>query len=171
MPIGTVVFCVFLAGTAFMDLKERRVRNKWLLMAALSGLFIRGTAFVWAASVFLIPGFLLYYFRMAGAGDGKTMAVIGGFLGVDAGLRAVGLGFALGALWGLRHWKGTGALAARFTYFWIYLTQAVRRGAVCAYRGEWGDEEAYRIPLAACMAAGSFLYLAGRWTAGRGGIG
>ena len=73
--------------------------NWWLVLGLAAGVLCRGAVFFTGAVFFLIPSFLLFCFRMIGAGDGKLAAVTGGFLGIQDGLFVIMIGLFLGALW------------------------------------------------------------------------
>ena len=60
-------------------------------------------------------------FRVMGAGDGKLMAVIGGYLGPLPGFYAIALGFLTGAVWSLWRMKRYGVAAERFNYMKRYV--------------------------------------------------
>lgn len=164
------IFCLFLAGAACTDLAAGRVSNLWLLMASLAGVFLRGMDFLSAAAVVVIPGFFLFRFRMMGAGDGKMMAVMSGFLGIEAGLYAVFLGFLIGAFWGCcRMWRKK-ELRRRFGYLLAYGAGVLRGAERMDYDTLSGEMDGHRLPLAACLAAGGYLYLFASGAVKLGGI-
>ncbi len=104
------------------------MKNGWLCAAAAVGLCLHGRQFAAAAGMVLIPSYLLFRTGLMGAGDGKMMAVIAGYLGLDRGLCAIGAGMAVGACWSLvRLWRERDLRAT--------------------------------IPLAACLACGTYGYL------------
>lgn len=86
---------------AWTDLRWGRVPNEALILLALAGVLARGMGFLTGALPFLLFGMCLFRFRAMGAGDGKLMAVIVGYLGIRGGFYAVALGFLVGALWSL----------------------------------------------------------------------
>lgn len=88
--------CIVLTGAGITDLRNGKVYNWWLVFGLAAGILCRGTAFFPGAAFFLIPSFLLFCFRMIGAGDGKLAAVTGGFLGIRGGLSVVMIGLFLG---------------------------------------------------------------------------
>lgn len=150
---------VFLVGAAITDLKRGKVYNSWLAFGAILGVCCLGRRFFWPAAVMMAFGFLLFRFRMMGAGDGKLMALIAGYLGLETGLRAIGMGFAVGAVWSLcRLWHDR-SFQARLLYFLAYFTRMFQEKNVVAYDGLSGTDGRHRIPFAACLAAGVCLYL------------
>lgn len=150
---------MFLAGAACTDLKAGRVSNLWLLGASLAGLCLKGMEFLEAAVIVLIPGFFLFYFRMMGAGDGKMMGVMAGFLGVEEGILAIFLGLLIGGLWGLCRMLRNKCFRVRLKRLFVYGAGVLRGMEYTAYDGLSGEMGFYRIPLAACLAAGGYLYL------------
>lgn len=150
---------VFLAGAALTDLLFGKVYNKWLFLGAVFGIGCTGITFLEAAAVVLIFTFWLFRLRMMGAGDCKMMAVIAGYLGVETGIRAIGAGLAVGAVWSLcRLWHDRN-FRVRLKYFAAYFMQIFNEKKIIAYDELSGRDGRHRIPLAACLAAGVFLYL------------
>lgn len=118
---------------------------------------------------FLIPSFLLFHFRMAGAGDGKLAAVTGGFLGIRGGIAVVMFGLAVGAVWSVfRMWKDR-SFQTRMNYLFQYLVNMLYRGDYRKYDELSGIEARHRIPLAACLSVGGYFYLIGTAAAVLGG--
>ena len=107
---------------------------------------------------------------MMGAGDGKLMAVVAGFLGFDEGLRAIGLGLFIASLWSVWRLCGSRTAAERFQYLRAYLARVFLERRIIAYDSFTGAGGEHRIPLAVCIAAGVCLYLAGGWLKRRGGF-
>lgn len=122
-------------------------------------MWCRGWDFVPAAAVILFFTFFLFRLGMMGAGDGKLMAVIAGYLGMDAGIWAIFTGMVIGALWSLcRLWHGHG-LKIRLINLAVYFMQMFQTGKIKKYVGDLESKRAYTIPLAVCMAGGTYLYL------------
>lgn len=154
------LLCVILIGAGLTDLRFGKVYNWWLLLGTAAGICCRGAGFLTDAGVILLPLFLLFRFRMMGAGDGKLMAVTAGYLGLEAGTQAIAAGLAVGALWSLyRLWYG-GSYRTRFIYFSAYFMRVFQNKKMEAYDSLAGVDAEHRIPLAACLAAGGMLYLA-----------
>lgn len=154
------------------------------------GVWLRGSGFLLAAAAVLIPAYLLFRMRMMGAGDGKLMALIAGYLGLEAGIQAIGAGMAIGAIWSLcRIWHDK-SLLSRFTYLNAYIGRTILTKEIIPYQrftseeppdlvsGQLDSEEqlfsrkqkikygqlsaresGHTIPLAACLASGTYLYL------------
>lgn len=154
------------------------------------GVWLRGSDFLLAAAAVLMPAYLLFRMRMMGAGDGKLMALIAGYLGLESGIHAIGAGMAIGAIWSLcRIWHDKNLLS-RFTYLNAYIRRTILTKEMIPYqrfaskeRSQFADEEPaleeqmfsqnqktvyeqlsvkesrHTIPLAACLASGTYLYL------------
>ena len=151
--------CVFLLGAAVTDLKKGKVCNAWLAMGAVLGFCCVGVRFFPPAAVVMVPAFFLFRLRMMGAGDGKLMALIAGYLGLETGLRAIGAGFVVGAIWSLcRLWHDK-SVKARLLYFLAYFTRMFQEKNIVAYDELSGTDGRHRIPFAACLSAGTCLYL------------
>ena len=148
------LLCVIAAGAGFTDLRDGKVYNWWLLWGALAGCWIRGTAFFPGAFLFLVPALVLFRFRMMGAGDGKFMAVIGGWMGIGGGCRTVCLGLMIAVVYSLCRLRRGRGLRARLTYFFAYLMHIFRTKEARAYEDLSLDGQYHKIPLAACLAAG-----------------
>ena len=109
-----LILCAGVMACAWTDLKYGKVRNYWLWLLTVAGVLHRGSAFFFGAVLFLAAGMCLFRFRVMGAGDGKLMAVIGGYLGPLPGFYAIALGFLTGAVWSLWRMKRYGVAAERF---------------------------------------------------------
>lgn len=120
------------------------------------------------AGIVLAPVFLAFRLRLIAAGDGKLMGLIAGWLGIDAGLRAIGLGIAIGAVWSLcRLWRDKD-LRVRLVYLSAYFRRVFLTMKITAYEAPAGDVSKVTIPLGACLSAGAYLYLLYSWAAGAG---
>lgn len=154
------------------------------------GVWLKGSDFLLAAAAVLVPAYLLFRMRMMGAGDGKLMALIAGYLGLEPGIRAIGVGMAIGAVWSMcRIWHDK-SLLSRFTYLNAYIGRTILTKEIIPYQRltseeppdsakgrlnseeqlfsqkqkiEYGQlsvkESRHTIPLAACLASGTYLYL------------
>lgn len=101
----TVALLGVMTTAALTDLKSRRIPNRLVVAGLVLGLTARllsGWAAladgVLGAVLALLLGMLLFSAGAMGAGDGKLMAVIGAFLGVEQGLLALGAGAVVGAI-------------------------------------------------------------------------
>ena len=159
--VKILLLCVFLSGAGWTDLYEGKVRNTWILLGTLSGLWCCRGQFVGPAVLVLIPAFLLFRMGMMGAGDGKMMAVIAGFLGLDQGLKAIGLGMAAGAVWSLYRFWCSRNFSESFLNLGVYIRHMIQTGKMEAYRELSLTACGNTIPLAACLSGGTYLYLLG----------
>lgn len=115
-----VLLCIFLFGAGISDLRERKVKNWWIALWSLAGIGCIGPGFFLPAFALLVPAFLLFAAGAMGAGDGKLMAVIAGYLGFWNGMYAIGTGMAIGALWSLyRLWRSR-SLRTRLFYLYAW---------------------------------------------------
>lgn len=154
-----LILCAGIAVCAWTDLKYGKVWNVWLLFLAVVGVAQKGSAFFTGAVVFLAVGMCLFRFRVMGAGDGKMMAVIGGFLGLSAGFYAIALGFLTGAVWSLWRMKRCGVAAERFLYLKHYVETAMASKRIQPYDTLDQPRAVHHIPFAVCLAAGVLAYL------------
>lgn len=156
---GNVCLCIMMLGAAWTDLRRRKVLNGWLLIWAAVGGWCRGWQFFMDAGVMLLFVFWLFRFRLMGAGDGKLMLLTAGYLGFWEGLAAIWTGLFLGAVWSVwRFFKG-GGFRARFSYLFAYFMRIAGGQGITAYEDFSEPDGRHRIPLAACLAAGVYLYL------------
>ena len=157
--VETGLLCLILAGAAWTDVSEGRIWNWWLAAGADEGVWCRGEEFLYAASVVLVFAFLLFHMGMMGAGDGKLMAVIAGYLGMNGGTEAIFMGMLIGAFWSLgRLWHSKG-LKTHLIHLIAYFMRMFQTGRTEKYYQKEQKEPACTIPLAPCMAAGTYLYL------------
>lgn len=162
--------CLILAGAAWTDVWEGKIRNSWLFLGAAFGVWCRGRAFFPGAAAVLVPSFLLFRLGMMGAGDGKLMAVVAGYLGAEAGIAAIGAGLAVGALWSLYRLRHGQGLKTRLVRLFLHFAGMFQTGRLEKYCDLSQVEKSCTVPLAACMAAGTYLYLmvSGAAALGRG---
>ena len=128
-------------------------------MGAIAGAWICATDFWIPAGVVFGTAFLLFRFRLLGAGDGKLMALTAGFWGLEEGLWVIGAGLGIGAVWALYLLIHKRDMGARLTYLSAWIGRILLTGKITAYGEPSGDGGADTVPLAACLAAGNFLYL------------
>lgn len=127
---------------------------------------MRGSMFFLEAGIVLIPAFMLFRMRMMGAGDGKLMALIAGCLGFSDGIRAIWAGLCLGVLWSLCRIRQRESLRARLEFLFAYVMRMIQNQRIEVYEDLSGGSGKHRIPLAVCLAAGVYLFLAFSWRTG-----
>lgn len=143
-----MLLCIVLTGAGITDLRDGKVYNWWLVLGLAAGVLCRGAVFFTGAVFFLIPSFLLFCFRMIGAGDGKLAAVTGGFLGIQDGLFVIMIGLFLGALWSVgRMWRDR-SFGLRMGYLLHYAESLMGQRTCFSYDDLTGLEARHRIPLA-----------------------
>lgn len=103
--IPTAAFVGVMTAAALTDLHSRRIPNKLVIAGLVLGLLTRGLAGwamlgggVLAAALALALGMLLFSVGAMGAGDGKLMAVVGAFMGVEQGILAFGAAAVAGGI-------------------------------------------------------------------------
>ena len=158
-----LILCAGVMVCAWTDLKYGKVRNYWLWLLTAAGVLHRGSAFFFGAVLFLAAGMCLFRFRVMGAGDGKLMAVIGGYLGPLPGFYAIALGFLTGAVWSLWRMKRYGVAAERFNYMKRYVEMVTASRNIQPYDSLDQPQAVHHIPFAVCLAAGVLGYLFLAW--------
>lgn len=101
--------------------------------------------------------FLLFVFRMIGAGDIKLAALICGYLGFRTGFTAIGCGFFIGAFWSFLYMAVTGCFISRFSYFLAYFRSLLQTRKITAYYAASRDGYDAVIPLGFCMFLGTLF--------------
>lgn len=150
------------------DVRYRKVYNGWLFMGMAAGVVLWGRDFLLPAGIVLVPVFFLFRLRLMGAGDAKLMALMAGYLGIDAGLAAIGAGLFIGAMWSLCRLLHDRDFRVRLTYLSAYFRRVFLTGMITAYEMPSREDGREQVPLAACLAAGTYLYLLAFRAAGSG---
>ncbi len=164
-----VVLFFILAAGSYFDVREHRIPNRLVLFGVAGGAFLSGweagnQAVLWGAMFFLSRFFvvtalffLLFLFRMIGAGDIKIIALIFGYLGYGNGFAAVAVGFIIGAFWSLVLMTVKGFTFQRFSYFLAYVRSLIQTKKITAYYSSARDGYNAVIPLGFCMFLGTIL--------------
>lgn len=150
------------------DFRYRKVYNGWLFMGMAAGVIFWGKDFLLPAGIVLVPVFLLFRLRLMGAGDAKLMALIAGYLGIDAGVPAIGAGLCTGAAWSLCSLLHDRDLRVRLTYLSVYFRRVFLTRMITEYDMPSREDGREQVPLATCLAAGTYLYLLADRIAGSG---
>lgn len=141
------------------DFRYHKVYNHWLFMGMTAGVILCGKDFLLPAGIALVPVFFLHRLCLMGAGDAKLMALIAGYLGLEAGLLAIGAGFFIGAIWSLCRLLHDKDLRIRLMYLSAYFRRVFLTGMITAYKAPSRGDGREQIPLATCLAVGTYLYL------------
>ncbi len=156
---ASVLFCIILCGAAFTDLRFRKVSNRWLLLGCLTGIILKGPRFLLPAFLMFFPVYLLFRLRLMGAGDGKLIMLIAGSLGLTHGLCAVFSGFVVAAFCSLIKIFRERSLAGRLSRLRAMASQLILTGKVEQSDRDMLCRRNNTIPLAACLSAGTIIYI------------
>lgn len=152
---------ICLAAAGLWDLRAGRIPNRWLLFWYIVGfgIFVRsgwlaaaGYLVRSAAAVGLL--FLFFLCRMIGAGDIKCMALICGYLGFSPGIRVIGAGMLMGAVWSLGKLLTKGLLRERIRYLAAYIGRTFHEKRIIAYYVPERDGADAVLPLGFCLFLG-----------------
>lgn len=162
-------YWLFMAAAAAGDIREYRISNRYLglaLIAGISGALALGEGNMANRSLFLagfmlrlmtvaMLGFPIYRRGMMGAGDIKMAALFTAWLGVRDGLKALVIGFILGAVLALIKMLRQGSMVKRFLYLSAYIRQSFQSRMIEVYYDPSRDGTEAVIPLGACFFAGA----------------
>lgn len=104
--------------------------------------------------------FVLFLFRMIGAGDIKMAALICGYMGLQTGAMAIFSGFLIGAVWSLIKMIGNGIFIYRFSCLLTYIRYVFQTGKITAYYHPERDGYDMVIPFGFCLFLGTLITLA-----------
>lgn len=163
------VYWIAMAGAAAGDIREYRISNRYLglgLAAGIGGALALGggkaagdvlplAGFVTRLAAVVILGFPIYRLGMIGAGDVKTAALFTAWLGFRDGLKALIIGFILGAVLALIKMLHQGSMVKRFLYLSAYIRHSFQDGTMKLYYDPARDGRDAVIPLGACFFAGA----------------
>lgn len=173
---------VFLTGAAAWDINTGKIPNRWIIFG-IAGFVIAKLLEVsqtdWVDLVavtayFLIRiilfaalFFMLFLFRMIGAGDIKVMALIGGYLGFLNGFQVIFFGLAASAAWSLFQMIHKRIFMKRIRYFVTYLYKFIQTGRITPYYREKRDGREAAFYFVPFLWLGFILWMAGL---GKGGV-
>lgn len=158
-----------MAAAAAGDIREYRISNRYLglaLIAGISGALVLGEGNMADRSLFAIGfmirlitvailGFPIYRRGMIGAGDVKMAALFTAWLGVRDGLKALAIGFILGAVLALFKMLRHGSIVKRFLYLSAYIRHSFQSRKTEVYYDPSRDGKEAVIPLGACFFVGA----------------
>ena len=161
--------CMVLAafGAAFEDVFWGKVDNRWVVTCALSGTFVHvlrnGLGGLVAAALgcflpFLLL-FLLFQWRMLGAGDIKVFCALGTFLGPAGILRCLAAAFLVGGIFSMAVLFRTHTFWRRFAHLFRYFRMAFGTGIMPPYREEGQKEGSF--PFVLSILVGSLWVYGG----------
>mgnify|MGYP001655324674 CR=1 FL=1 len=161
--IRYIILAIALFGAVYQDIAYFKITNKWNLFVTGTGLtvaLLSGWSFLLSSlSGMLIPftiGFLLYAFKIFGAGDVKFMMALGALMGkewiidcmiysiLSGGILAIILMFYRGMLW------------ERLKYLWSYIIMSCLLKKITVYQ-EFDSQQKQFFPFAVAIACGSLL--------------
>lgn len=164
-----------LAAGSYYDIREHRIPNWLILSGMLLGTVLQvylawdgegSGSILWPVCGFLLRMlaaavlfFILFVFRMIGAGDVKLMALICGYLGGPAGAVALGYGFAAGAVLSLVKMLYRRSFWTRLSYLSAYIRRLYHTRKITAYYDPARDGSEAVIPFGFCLFLGTFIYL------------
>jgi len=119
----------------------------------------RGSLFLFSAVVVLIAVFCLFRAGLLSGGDGKLMALIAGYLGLNDGIIAIGIGMIVGVFWSLCFHTHRRCIPVRMNMLFAYIRQLILTGKTTAYYSPEYHRDGETIPLAACLAIGTGIWL------------
>lgn len=165
---GAVILTLILNAAVISDSITGKIRNHLILAGLILGLIYqfqtngsRGLM-IYAGGVLLTLAFLmpLYAWGAVGAGDGKLLAVAGGFLGIAVMPKCIALTFLFGAVQAVLKMIWQGSLFRRLAYLAGYVEGCLRERRLRPY-GQALDEEEAVIHLSAAILFASLICMIG----------
>lgn len=129
----------------------------FVLHAAMSGRKGAGDSLLGFLFPFVL-GFLLFYFRMMGAGDIKELMALGALLGVRRGIRVSILSIILGAGFSLVILLTERSFRERFMYFGKWVIRQAGESGKIPYRPEREESRTYTCPGKIMLSAENFHF-------------
>ncbi|MBQ8184484.1 MAG: prepilin peptidase [Lachnospiraceae bacterium] len=141
---------VILNAAMVSDILIGKIRNGLIIAGLVLGLIYQAQtaglggvrAFAGGVLLTLAAAMLLFAFGAIGAGDGKLLAVVGGFLGMAAVPGYLLLVFLFGAVQAVLKMLWQGSLIRRFRYFAEYMGRSLRTRQWTPYGQSLQEEEA-----------------------------
>lgn len=151
------ILVLFATVAVCMDLNQERIDNRWIAFGWLCGFSyqlsqygLKGIGiFFLGAAVPIFTLYVLFFFRMLGAGDIKMLSVLGGFMGSVPILICIGLSFLFGAVISLATMILCGNLMSRLRYFAGYFNRLTTTKEVVPYmiRGKRMENIHFSVPI------------------------
>lgn len=151
------ILVLFSTVAVCMDLNCEKIDNRWIAIGWLLGFSyqliqqgLKGIGiFFLGAAVPIVILYVLFWFRMIGAGDVKMLSVLGGFMGPKTILICMGIAFICGAVISLAVMILCGNLMSRLRYFAGYLIQLTTEKRVVPYmrKGRYMENIHFSVPI------------------------
>ncbi len=121
----------FIGAAVLWDITQKRIPNEVIITGLFLGVTYQLWCFRWMGLLFFLSGamlpivllWILYYFRMIGAGDIKLLCMIGGFLGPTGGFYSILDTFLIGGVISSILFLKRRNFFSRLCYFKRYLFQ------------------------------------------------
>lgn len=162
-----LVLVIALAATC-LDITFEKISNECIIFFWLTGLFyqlvthgiVGGLYFFSGALIPLVILFLLFVFRMLGAGDIKLLSALGGIMGAGAVIKCIAVSFLVGAVLSAAFIVVCGNLRQRLRYFADYFNHFANTKEISPYYkpGRQVENIHFSIPilLSVMLYAGGF---------------
>lgn len=142
MSVMEWLVVLYAFGAMLLDLKTRKIDNRYLiagwaaggiiaLLQPFSGGLLR---YLGGALLPVLLLYILFYYRMMGAGDIKLLSVLGGMLGIRSSIFLLICSFLAGGILAAVVLTVTGAWARRFRFFVRYVKNYRATGIRVPYR-------------------------------------
>lgn len=165
---GKVIILLFTTTAVYMDLAEEQIPNYWIIAGWMTGfvlqVYLSGCSgifvFLTGGSVPIFLLFLLFYFRMMGAGDIKLLSVLGGLMGPEAILFCIFYSFICSAILSFAILYICDNFKERFQYFITYIHQCFQSKQRIPYRLP-GKKRQEHLHFSVAVLMGVLLWIGG----------
>jgi len=153
---------VFVIIACILDIRTSKVSNQLIFLGYISSLYFQVRQAGWngikiwgmGAVMPMILLFLLFYFKMLGAGDIKLFSVIGSFYGTKNTLFIILFAFLVGAVYSIISLLKHHSFKERFRYFFTYLNQVLVLKKRIPYISQNEKTKTYVIHFTVCILIG-----------------
>lgn len=154
-------------GGAVLDLRYDRVDNRWIVLMWEAGLIyqlcrkgIGGMgSFLLGSGLPIVLLWILFRFRMLGAGDVKLLSALGGIMGAKQVWKCMVGSFLFGAVYSILILFICGNLRERLAYFILYFENYGRTKKIRPYRRKGRRMEHFHFTVPILLS--TFLYAGG----------
>ena len=165
---GLLVLCAFVAVS---DYRNRRIPNKYLILATTYAMCVFVSMMVYLPALSVLRGFLMsvlgvilgglflypaYQLRQVGAGDVKLVMVFGLFMGMRGVILAILIGAMIGGLWALAlAWKHGG-----LNHMWYNMKFMARSAYLTGFKDMGWDlksEKSIKMPYGVALCGGAAI--------------